>query len=131
MINIGSKLNIVDNSGASEAKCIHIINKSNKKVGFIGDIILITLRKFFNKKKVKKKIIYIGLIIGLSYWLHRLDGTLIKFFSNCILLFNKQFKFLGTRVYGIILKEVKILNLKEKKRKTYFSKIITYSPFLI
>ena len=129
MIIIGTKLNISDNSGAKIAKCIKIINK--KKYISIGNILLVSLKKFFNRKKIKKRIIYIGLIIGIKYWVFRLDGTFIKFFSNNLLLFNKQFKFIGTRIYGLIFKEVKIKNLKEKKYKNYFHKIITYSSFMI
>ena len=129
MIIIGTKLKISDNSGAKIAKCIKIIKK--KKYISIGNIILVCLKKFFNRKKVKKRIIYIGLIVSIKYWVFRLDGTFIKFFSNNILLFNKQFKFIGTRIYGLIFKEVKINNLKEKKYKNYFHKIITYSSFMI
>jgi ribosomal protein L14 len=92
---------------------------------------LVTLKKILHRKKVKKRTIYIGLVISVKYWIKRFDGSYIKFFSNRILLFNKQFKFLGTRVYGIILKEVKIFNWKEKKYRNYFHKIINYSSFMI
>ena len=67
MIIIGTKLNISDNSGAKIAKCIKIINK--KKYISIGNILLVSLKKFFNRKKIKKRIIYIGLIIGIKYLL--------------------------------------------------------------
>ena len=129
MVIIGTKLLIVDNCGAKLAKCIKIIGK-DKKTASIGNIILITLRKFINKKKVKKRVIYIGLIVGIKYWVSRMDGSFIKFFTNRILIFNKQLKFLGTRVYGILLKEVKIKNIKENKYRTHFHKIITYSSFV-
>jgi large subunit ribosomal protein L14 len=94
-------------------------------------LILVSLKKFSSRKKVNKRIIYVGLIIGVSYWISRLDGSLIKFFSNRLLLFNKQFKFLGTRIYGSILKEIRIKNLTEKKNKKYFQKIFSYSSSAI
>jgi large subunit ribosomal protein L14 len=131
MIIIGTKLLIVDNSGGKIAKCIRIIEKGKKKFASVGNTILVSLVKFINKKKVKKRVIYIGLIIGIKYWVCRMDGTYIKFFSNSILLFNKQSKFLGTRIYGILLKEVKIKTMKDKKNRTYFHKIISYSSFII
>jgi ribosomal protein L14 len=84
-----------------------------------------------HRKKVKKRTIYIGLLIGIKYWVKRFDGIYVKFFSNKILLFNKQFKFLGTRIYGILLKEVKVSNWKEKKYRNYFHKIINYTSFMI
>lgn len=129
MIIIGTNLNIVDNSGGKIAKCIKVISK--KKTASIGNIVLVSLKKFLNRRKVKKRVIYIGLIVGIKSWVSRSDGVFIKFFSNRILLFNKQFKFIGTRIYGILLKEVKISNLKEKKYRNYFHKVITYTSFMI
>jgi len=67
MIKIGTKLTVSDNSGGKLAKCIKIIEKGNQKTGIIGNMILLTLIKFVNKIKVKKRVIYIGLIIGLKY----------------------------------------------------------------
>jgi large subunit ribosomal protein L14 len=129
MIIIGTRLKVVDNSGGKIAKCIKIIGKT--KTAYVGNIILLSLKKFINRKKINKRIIYIGLVIGIKFWIRRLDGVFVKFFSNRALLFNKQFKFIGTRIYGILLKETKSKNLKEKKYRTYFHKIIAYSSFMV
>jgi len=61
----------------------------------------------------------------------RLDGLYFRFFSNRILIFNKQYKFLGTRVYGAITKEIRIKNNREKNKKRNFQKIISYAPLII
>lgn len=131
MIYIESELKVVDNSGGKWAKCILIKKKGNKTWATIGTLILVTLKKFSHRKKVNKRIIYIGLIVGINFWISRLDGTFIRFFSNRILLFNKQFKFLGTRIYGGILKELKFMSLTEKKQKKNFQKIFSYSSSII
>jgi len=65
MIKIGTKLIIIDNSGAKLAKCIKLVGK--QKVASIGNLILITLLKFTNSKKVKKRTMYLGLIVGTVY----------------------------------------------------------------
>jgi large subunit ribosomal protein L14 len=65
MIYIGTNINITDNSGAKLGKCIKI--KGGRKTGFVGSIVLITLKKILHRKKVKKRTIYIGLIIGTKY----------------------------------------------------------------
>lgn len=127
MLKIGSQLRVVDNSGAKWAKCIHIKKKGKYVSATIGMLILITLKKFSNRKKVNKRIIYLGLIVGVSYWVSRNDGTFVKFFSNRLLIFNKQIKFLGSRIYGIVLKEIKVQSLGEKKNQKYFMKIFSYS----
>ena len=128
MVIIGTKLTVVDNSGGKLAKCIVI--KSKQKNATIGNLILVTLKIFFNKKKLEKRIIYLGLIIGVKYWIYRKDGLNIKFFFNSVLIFNKQFKFLGSRIYDILLKEVKMKNVKSKLHRTYFHKVIMFNSFL-
>jgi len=108
------------------------LNKSTLKLRFsIKKNILISLKKFSNRKKINKRTIYIGLIVGISYWINRIDGSCIKLFSNRLLLFNKQFKFLGTRIYGSILKEVRVNSLTRGGNKKYFQKIFSYSSSII
>lgn len=68
---------------------------------------MVTVKKYNPRKKIKKKIIYFGLIISLKYNHFRRDGIIFSFSSNRLLLFNKDYKFLGTRVYGPISKEFK------------------------
>jgi large subunit ribosomal protein L14 len=65
MIIIGTRLKVVDNSGGKIAKCIKIIGK--KKIAYVGNIILLSLKKFINRKKINKRIIYIGLVIGIKF----------------------------------------------------------------
>jgi large subunit ribosomal protein L14 len=67
MIQVESKLKIVDNSGAKLAKCISVKKKGKHPLATIGTLILVCLKKFSNKKKVNKKTIYIGLIVGVSF----------------------------------------------------------------
>ena len=80
-----------------------------------------------SRKKVVKRTMYMGLIVGIAYWIGRVDGTFVKFFTNRLLIFNKQTKFLGSRIYGAILKETKATNLHEKKNQKYFQKVFSYS----
>lgn len=129
MIKIGTKLIVIDNSGARVAKCIKLMGK--QKTSTVGNLILVTLLKFAHSKKVKKRTIYLGLIAGVTAWILRFDGFMVKFFFNRILLFNKGLKFLGSRVYGGILKEIKIKSIKDKNYKKVFQKIISYSSLII
>jgi ribosomal protein L14 len=55
----------------------------------------------------------------------------LKFFANRVLVFNKQYKFLGTRVYGGIAKEIKIQSMKEKKDRKSFQKVVSYSSLIV
>ena len=126
MVNLKSKLKIIDNSGGIIGKCIKIIESKKKVKNQIGNLILTTVIKKKKKKKFKKKSIYYGLIIMISQRFKRLDGTFIKFKENRILLLTKNYKFLGSRVYGVNLKEFKLEILKNINKKQKYLKILSY-----
>jgi large subunit ribosomal protein L14 len=131
VVQVGTKFKIIDNSGAKLAKCIKVLGKGGRKSVGIGNIILVTFKKFSSRKKVKKRTIYLGLIVALSAHMYRLDGTVLKFYSNKILVFNTQYKFLGTRVYGVISKELRHLTITNKKESKHFHKIISYGSLFV
>jgi large subunit ribosomal protein L14 len=134
MIIAGTKLKIADNSGGKVAKCIKVIGLGLKKVGYIGNLILVTVKKLFSTRKIKKKLIYYGLIIMVRQHIFRKDGSIVKFDANRVLLFSIngiKTKFLGSRVYGSLMKEVKFQIYKSKKEKQKYFKIISYSKSII
>ena len=67
MIQQQTILRVSDNSGAKTAKCIKILGGSKKKIGYIGDTIIVSIQQLRNKSKrtskVKKGEIYKALII--------------------------------------------------------------------
>lgn len=50
--------------------------------------------------------------------------------SNKVLLFNQQYKYLGTRVYGAISKEIKF-KINRHTEKTHLQKIFSYSSLIV
>mgnify|MGYP006075100923 CR=1 FL=1 len=134
MIQTGTKLKMSDNSGAKLAKCIKVVGLGVKQFGYIGDLILVTIKKYSSQNKVKKKLIYFGLIIMVNQYVYRNDGSIIKFNNNRILLFSKNEtsnKFLGSRIYGFLMKEVKSKVYKNKKEKQKYFKAISYAKSII
>jgi large subunit ribosomal protein L14 len=87
----------------------------------LGYRILITLFRVSRKKKIKKKI-YVGLVITTKMYTKRKDGTFLKFFQNRVLTLSEQLKFLGTRIYGPITREI-----KKDEKGTLYKKIISYT----
>jgi large subunit ribosomal protein L14 len=122
-IYVGTKLKSADNTDIKKVKCIKIFPNSNKKFSFLGDIVrILIVRRRFKKTIIKKKL-YLGLIITIKKTSFRLNGIFLKFDQNRSLTLSEDLKFLGTRVYGPIAKEVR----NSKKKKTLFKKIISYS----
>lgn len=125
MIQIESKIKVVDNSGANKIKCLKILNKSNKSRGKIGDIIVgvvCRLRKSQKFKKVKRREIVYGLLVSTKDKISRNGGNiLINFESTNVVLLNKNKSLLANRIKGSVFKE---LNIKGYNRIISLSKNI-------
>jgi len=134
MIFVSTKLGVADNSGAKIAKCIKIYGLGFKKIGHVGDLLLLTIKKAISKNKIKKKTIYHGLIVMVKQYNYRKDGSIVKFNGNRVLLFmsnDSNIKFLGSRVYGPLMKEIKFQIHKNKKEKQKYFKVLSYSKSTI
>lgn len=125
MIQKKTRLKIYDNSGAKITECVHIIKKK-KNIATLGDKILVAIKKLDVHKKINKKSLYYNLIIGQKKIKKRKNGTFIKFDKNRSLLISKAMKFLGTRVYGPVVKEIRL-----KDKSSQYKKIISYSKITI
>lgn len=109
MIQTRSKLVIFDNSGARIVRCIKSY-RSKKKIK-IGDLILSSVIKIRSKlkKNIKKGEIYKGILLNKKEPFIRKDGTKVKFNQNIIVLLKNKDKLLGTRVFGLVPKEIRYL----------------------
>lgn len=123
MILFGTKLACGDNTDIKKVRCIKILGHSIKKKATLGDIIRATIVKRRYVKEVIKKSIYYNLIVNVKNKCRRKNGIYLRVDRNRSLTLSEQFKFLGTRVYGPICKEIR--NTKQKKLQ--YKKIISYS----
>jgi large subunit ribosomal protein L14 len=122
MIQTQSLLNISDNSGCKISRCIKIFKK---KVGLCGDLILVSIRKIKKKKsklKIEKGDVMYAVILRTKSKYKRKNSNFIKFNQNCISLLNKQFRPIGTRIIGPVLREL---------RKSKFMKVASLSKGFI
>ena len=106
MIQVGTELKIVDNSGAKKAYCIKVLStSSNNKIAKVGSFILVVIKalrkqKSKSKSKVKKGEIVKALVIRTKNF----NKNNIYFFENAVVLYSKQMKLIGTRIFGPVLK---------------------------
>jgi large subunit ribosomal protein L14 len=112
MINKGTFLKVSDNCGAKVVNCIRIA-KSKKKSANRGESILVSIKRLRSSKRisirVKKGEIYNAVILRTKIFTknHFIDIGLTSFLENSVLLLNKQYKLVGTRVIGPISKQFK------------------------
>jgi len=55
MIQNGSYLNVIDNSGAKIAYCIKVFFGFKRKYAFIGNLIIISIKRLRTKRRVTSK----------------------------------------------------------------------------
>lgn len=122
MISIGTELGVIDNSGAKKVKCIKILGGSFKRYGFIGSLIVISVKTINPLKKIKKGEIYKGVISGIKKKRIRPNGSLVAFDSNGVVIVNNKQLPIATRLLGPVMAEL---------RKYNFGKILSMSTVAI
>lgn len=119
MIQVESRLQVADNSGAQSVQCIKVLGGSKRKVASIGDIIVVAIKKASPRGKVKKGEVARAVIVRTKKEVQRPDGSAIRFDTNAAVLINKQGEPVATRIFGPVARE-----LRAKK----FMKIISLAP---
>lgn len=105
MIQIGSYLNVADNSGAKKVQCISLLGGFKQRYAVLGSKILVTVKKLRSKRrefvKAKKGSIYNALIVRVKAKFF-LKGSYLSFKDNAVVILNQKGKPLGTRIFGSI-----------------------------
>ena len=119
MIQEYTKLNVADNSGAQKVQCIRLLGGSKKKYGYIGDIIVVSIKSAIPNAGVKKGEVSKAVIVRTKKETRRPDGSYIRFDENAAVLINDQLEPRGTRIFGPVARE-----LRDKQ----FMKIVSLAP---
>lgn len=122
MIQMQSKLNVADNSGAKSIQCIKVLGGSGRKIASVGDIIVVSIKEAMPKSKVKKGDVAKAVIVRTRHKIRRVDGTYICFDDNSAVLINANKEPIGTRIFGPVARELRAKN---------FVKIVSLAPEVI
>ncbi len=118
MLQIRSRLDVADNSGARMAKMIGVIGKPTPTAG-VGDVITAHVREASTGGTVKKGDVVRAVIVRTKKPVRREDGSYLRFDSNAIVIIDKDSNPRGTRIFGPVARE-----LREKN----FMKIVSLAP---
>ena len=119
MIQEYTKLNVADNSGAQKVMCIRLLGGSKKRYGYVGDIIVVTVKSAIPGGTVKKGEVSKAVIVRTAKETRRADGSYIRFDENAAVLIDAQNEPRGTRIFGPVARE-----LRDKQ----FMKIVSLAP---
>tara|TARA_Y100000389_G_scaffold181810_1_gene197828 strand:- start:18297 stop:18665 length:369 start_codon:yes stop_codon:yes gene_type:complete len=107
MIQMQTKLNVADNSGAKLVRCIKVLGGSKHMITGISDIIVVSVISVIPGSKVKKGQVMKAVIVRTRNSISRKDGSEIRFDDNAVVLIDNNREPVGTRVFGSISREVR------------------------
>jgi large subunit ribosomal protein L14 len=119
MIQMGTILDVADNSGARKIACIRLRGGSAGQYGRLGDLITASVKEATPEGTVKKGQVVKAVIVRTRRAHRRNDGSHIRFDSNSAVLVNEAGEPIGTRVFGPVARE-----LRERR----FMKIVSLAP---
>ena len=122
MIQMGTILDVADNSGAKKIFCITVQGGSAGRFGLIGDVISASVKVALPDGTVTKGKKVKAVIVRTRKELRRRDGSYIRFDDNAAVIIDEKGEPVGTRVFGPVARE-----LRERK----FMKIISLAPEVI
>lgn len=119
MIQMQSKLDVADNSGAKQVKCIKVLGGSKRMIARVGDIIVVAVQQALPGGKIKKGDVKKAVIVRTTYPIRRTDGSYIRFDKNSVVILNPNNEPVGTRIFGPVARELRGKN---------FTKICSLAP---
>jgi large subunit ribosomal protein L14 len=122
---VGSRVKVIDNSGATFAECIEIYEASKYRGADIGDIILVTLKRVLPNKKVKQGDLIKAIVVRSKSNFKRSNSHRIKAEDSAIVLVNNTtFLPRAKRARSLIMEEV-------RKNKTAGLKVLSIAPVVL
>jgi large subunit ribosomal protein L14 len=119
MIQVQTRLNVADNSGAKQVQCIRILGATRRRYAHVGDVIIVAVKSALPNTAVKKGEVARAVIVRTTKEWGRKDGTYIRFSDNAAVLINETNEPRGTRIFGPVARE-----LRDKQ----FMRIVSLAP---
>ena len=129
MIQMQTVLDVADNSGAKQVRCLKVLGGTKKRFAGLGDIIVCSVVKALPgspfaapKARRQKATIVKGVIVRVKKQNRREDGSYVRFDSNAVVLVDADGNPRATRIFGAVARE-----LRERR----FMKIISLASEVV
>ncbi len=110
MIQMQTRLDVADNSGAKEVQCIKVLGGTRRRYARIGDVIIASVKKAIPNGEVKQKEIIRGVIVRSKRAVRRPDGSYVRFDRNAVVIVDAEGNPRGTRIFGAVARELRSKN---------------------
>lgn len=120
MIQLGTRLQVADNSGAKLLKVVNVLGNTGNRYAYLGDVVVAAVKVSDPKGTVKKSDVVHAVIVRVRKEHKRPDGSAIRFDDNAAVVVTKGTKdMVGTRIFGPVAREV---------RSAGYQKVISLAP---
>jgi large subunit ribosomal protein L14 len=120
MIQQETRIKVADNTGARELLVIHVMGGSTRRYGYVGDVVVATVKSAAPQGTVKKSEVVKAVIVRCAKEWRREDGSTIRFDDNAAVILDTDGQNpKGTRIFGPVAREL---------RERGFMKIISLAP---
>ncbi|MBD3275581.1 MAG: 50S ribosomal protein L14 [Candidatus Marinimicrobia bacterium] len=119
MIQVQSRLNVADNTGAKKVQVIKVPGGTGRRYAGVGDVIVVSVKNAMPGGSIKKGDISKAVIVRTKKEHRRRDGSYIRFDENAAVLIADNLEPKGTRIFGPVARE-----LREKR----YMRIVSMAP---
>jgi large subunit ribosomal protein L14 len=111
MIQMQTRLDVADNTGAKEVMCIKVLRGSasryKRRAAGLGDTIIASVKKATPGGDVKAGEVVRCVIVRTRNQTRRPDGSYVRFDRNAVVLIDNERNPRGTRIFGAIARELR------------------------
>lgn len=107
MIQMQSRMEVADNSGARQVQCIKVLGGSKRRTASVGDVVVVSVKEAIPRGRVKKGVVQRAVIVRTKKGLNRPYGETISFDTNACVLINNNNEPIGTRIFGPVTRELR------------------------
>ncbi|MBS1271899.1 MAG: 50S ribosomal protein L14 [Candidatus Marinimicrobia bacterium] len=119
MIQVQSRLNVADNTGAQKVQCIKVMGGTGRRYASVGDIVMVSVKNAIPGGEIKKGDVSKAVIVRTKKERRRKDGSYIRFDENAAVLIGENMEPAGTRIFGPVAREL---------RERQYMRIISMAP---
>jgi large subunit ribosomal protein L14 len=110
MIQMQTRMNVADNTGAKEVMCIKVLGGTHRRTAGLGDIVVCSVKSVIPGSDIKKKSVVRGVVVRCRKPTRRNDGSYVRFDTNAVVIIDNDKNPRGTRIFGAVARELRDRN---------------------
>lgn len=107
MIQMQTVLDVADNTGAKQVRCIKVLGGTHRRYAGLGDLVVASVQKSMAGSDVKTGTVVRGVIVRVKKNTRRRDGSYVRFDKNALVLVDDDGNPKGTRIFGAVARELR------------------------